>query len=176
MKNNKFLPVLTLILLASFIVAGCGPQVSAEPEDATATQTAESEPAPATEAPTMTETETPTEEATPTEAPTEAPTGAPTEEALISTISFSADVLPIINSRCINCHGGREIEEGLLMRTYDEIMAGSNNGAVIIPGDVEGSLLVELITKQEMPKRGPKLTPVQVQMIADWVAAGAPNN
>jgi len=180
MKNNKFLSALTFILLASFIVAGCGTQVPAEPEDASVPQTAESEPASASEAPTVTETDAPTEEATPTEAPTEAPTEtpteAPTEEALVSTVSFAADVLPIIESRCVNCHGGREIEEGLLMRTYDEIMTGSDNGAVIIPGDVEGSLLVELITSQEMPKRGPKLTPVQVKMITDWVAAGAPNN
>jgi hypothetical protein len=68
------------------------------------------------------------------------------------------------------------VEEGLYLRTYEEILAGSDNGAVVIPGDVEGSLLIELVANQEMPKRGPKLTPAQVQIFSDWVAAGAPNN
>lgn len=176
MKNSKLLLVLIFALLASIIVAGCGPQASTEPEDGTASQTAELEPSATVEVPTVAETESPTEEPSPTEAPTEIPTEPPTEEALVVTISFSEEVLPIINSRCVNCHGGREIEEGLLLRTYEEIMAGSDNGAVIIPGDIEGSLLVELITKQEMPKKGPKLTPSQIQIITEWVAAGAPNN
>jgi len=47
---------------------------------------------------------------------------------------------------------------------------------VVVPGDVNKSLLVELISNQKMPKRGPKLTPPQVQIITEWVAAGAPNN
>ena len=62
------------------------------------------------------------------------------------------------------------------MRSYEEILAGSDNGPVIVPGDVENSLLVELVASKEMPKSGPKLTPPQVQIITNWVAAGAPNN
>jgi hypothetical protein len=30
--------------------------------------------------------------------------------------------------------------------------------------------------EKEMPKRGPKLKPEQVQLINDWINAGAPNN
>ncbi len=168
MNKSKIFPVLTLVLLASFMVAGCGPGVPAEPVETTAPQPSNSEPAPSTQAPTETESAPPTEESAPTEIPT--------EEAQTAAISFAADVLPILDSRCVNCHGGRDIEEGLILRSYDEIMAGSDNGPVIIPGDVPGSYLVELITNQEMPKRGPKLTPIQVQIITDWVAAGAPNN
>jgi hypothetical protein len=55
-------------------------------------------------------------------------------------------------------------------------MAGSENGLVIVPGDAENSLLVELVATQEMPKRGPKLTPPQVQIITDWVNQGALDN
>ena len=62
------------------------------------------------------------------------------------------------------------------MRSYDEILAGSDNGPVIVPGDVTNSLLVEMVTTLKMPKKGPKLTPPQIQIITEWVAAGAPNN
>jgi hypothetical protein len=47
------------------------------------------------------------------------------------------------------------------LTNYENIMAGSDNGPVVIAGDADNSLLVELIVEQEMPKRGPKLTPPQ---------------
>lgn len=163
MINNKTILILTISLLASIILVGCGTQAPTEPAEVSAPQSTDPEPAPATEAPAE------AEEPTPTELPAEGSAGD-------TTVSFANDVYPIIESRCVNCHGGDRIEAELLMRSYDEIMAGSENGAVIIPGDVEGSLLVELIASKEMPKRGPKLTPPQVEIITNWVSAGAPNN
>jgi hypothetical protein len=131
-------------------------------------------------------TEAPTDTAAPTEAPTESPAteapaatepGAATQPAVQgATVSFANDVLPIIESRCIGCHGGDRTEEGLDLKTHASIMAGSENGLVIVPGDAENSLLVELVATQEMPKRGPKLTPPQVQIITDWVNQGALDN
>jgi uncharacterized membrane protein len=165
MTNNKTFLVLTIALFASLIMAGCGTQATpeaaqnAEPQEALPTANAE-----ITEAPTPTEAP---QEAAPTEAPVEAANG---------SVSFANDVFPIIDSRCINCHGGERTEEGLVMFTHADLMAGSDNGPVIVPGDPTNSLLVELVTSQKMPKRGPKLTPSQVQIITAWVADGAPNN
>jgi len=165
MLNRKTIFVLTFSLIVGLVLAGCGTQAAAE--------------AVATQAPAVVSSpqEAPTEtvELAPTDAPTEAPAEA-AAAAPAATVSFTNDVMPIIQSRCVKCHGGDRIEEGLLMRTYEEIMAGSENGPVIMPGDAVNSKLVELITSQKMPKRGPKLTPPQVQLITDWVAAGAPNN
>lgn len=169
MTNSKTLLVLTITLFASLIMAGCGTQATPEPAAATeALQNTDSGSAP-TETAESIMTEAPTE--TPTEVPTEAPV-----EASNGSVSFANDVFPIIDSRCINCHGGDRTEEGLVLLTYADLMAGSDNGAVVIPGDVANSLFVELVANQEMPKRGPKLTPPQVQTITEWVAAGAPNN
>lgn len=118
------------------------------------------------------------EDSAPTEAIAESePTGETAAEPPAEmTVSFSADVFPILQSRCINCHGGDRTNAELVMRSYEDLMAGSENGQVIIPGDAENSLLVQLVSEQKMPKRGPKLTPVQVQTIADWVNEGANNN
>jgi mono/diheme cytochrome c family protein len=162
--NNRTILTLTISLLASIILGACGNQAPAEPADASPPQSSDPEPAPATEV-------LPESKTGETEEPAEDSADTPAGE-----VSFANDVLPIIESRCVKCHGGDRIEEGLLMRTYDEILAGSDNGAILVPGDVEGSLLVELVATKEMPKRGPKLTPPQVQLISDWVAAGAPNN
>ena len=91
-------------------------------------------------------------------------------------ISYSKDVYPILESRCSKCHMGSFTSENLNMETYDSLMAGSQNGAVIVAGNAKESLLARKILKGEMPKRGPKLTSAQVQIIIDWINAGAPNN
>jgi cytochrome c len=91
-------------------------------------------------------------------------------------ISYSRDVQPILESRCATCHFGEFTSADLHMDTYESLMAGSQEGPVIVPGNAKKSLLVQKISSGEMPKRGPKLTPVQIQIIIDWINAGAENN
>jgi len=138
-------------------------------------------------------TQTPLESATPTEAPlqptqTAAPTDTPlptsttapvvntATEAPVAGVSFSNDVRPIFNNNCAKCHGIEQIKEGLDLRTYDTLMNGSFNGTVVTPGNAADSFLVQQIVEGEMPKRGPKLTTEQTQIIEDWINAGALNN
>ena len=131
-------------------------------------------------------TSQPPEEVRPvTEAPMDPPsdTTAPTEPAAATQpavegapVSFTSDILPIFESRCINCHGGDKTQEGLDLKTHAALMSGSDNGSVVTPGDAANSLLVELVVSQKMPKRGPKLTPPQVQLITNWVNQGALDN
>jgi hypothetical protein len=169
--KSMYVKIGLLVLIAGLLTA-CGAPSTNTPASAPTEAVA-----PATEVPT--ETTAPTE--APTEAATEAPAatepGAATEPAVQgATVSFANDILPIIESRCIGCHGGDRTEEGLVLRTHADIMAGSDNGPVIVPGDAANSLLVEMVATQKMPKRGPKLTPPQVQLITDWVNQGALDN
>jgi hypothetical protein len=55
-------------------------------------------------------------------------------------------------------------------------MAGSENGAVIEPGDAANSLLIQKVQSGNMPKRKPKLSPDLIQLLVNWVNAGAQNN
>jgi hypothetical protein len=55
-------------------------------------------------------------------------------------------------------------------------MAGSFNGSVIEPGDVEGSYLIEQVVNGRMPKRGEPLSPEEIEIITVWVEADAPDN
>jgi len=45
-----------------------------------------------------------------------------------------------------------------------------------MPGDAANSKMAELVLNQKMPKRGPKLTPDQAQLIVDWINQGALEN
>lgn len=96
--------------------------------------------------------------------------------SLKTEVSYANDVLPILESRCGRCHMGEFVSEGLHMDSYESLMEGSDHGPVIVPGNADHSLLVQKLIEGEMPKRGPKLTPVQIQVIVDWIDAGALNN
>src|SRR5688572_21060817 len=74
-------------------------------------------------------------------------TAAHTNESTISVenVSFKNDILPILEGRCAKCHGGEFPTEGLSIATYETLMAGSQNGQVIIPGDSNNSLLFEKV-------------------------------
>ncbi|MCC6300223.1 MAG: hypothetical protein IT314_13075 [Anaerolineales bacterium] len=163
MKN-----VLIALLLIGFVSA-CGTQATEAPASSTGAPASPVDAVPATE------TAVPTKEAaSPTAVvPTVPPTDVPAQAA---SVSFVNDVFPILKSRCIKCHGGEEVKEGLDLSTYASLMTGSENGPVIAPGDIDNSLLAEQIITQEMPKRGPKLTPPQVQVILDWINQGALEN
>jgi hypothetical protein len=91
-------------------------------------------------------------------------------------VSYAQDVQPIFDARCDRCHMGNHPSEGLDLGSYEAVMAGSQNGPVIVPGNADDSLLIEKVLDGEMPKRGPHLTDTQIQILTDWVNAGAPNN
>ena len=91
-------------------------------------------------------------------------------------ISYARDVQPILESRCGTCHFGEFTSAELHMDSYESLLAGSENGPVIVPGNAKKSLLVQKISTGEMPRRGPQLTPSQIQVITDWINAGAPEN
>jgi uncharacterized membrane protein len=118
-----------------------------------------------------------------TEAPATAPaaatdssTAATEAPASGATVSFANDIQPLLESRCVNCHGGNKTEKGLSLNSYDAVMAGSENGPVATADDAANSSLAKMVSSGKMPKRGPKLTPDQVQLIVDWINQGAKNN
>jgi hypothetical protein len=118
--------------------------------------------------------EPPADAAAPTAEPEPTATPAPTVD--LANVSFEGHVLPIFEQHCTECHGGDEPEEGLRLTSQAEVMAGSWNGSVVEPGDVENSYLIEQVVTGRMPKRGPKLTPEEIEIITAWVEQGAPDN
>src|SRR5262245_54073460 len=74
-------------------------------------------------------------------------------------LTFEEHVRPILKAHCFDCHGeGEKLKGGLDLRLRRLILQGSESGPVIVPGKPSESLLIDLISKGEMPKREKKLS------------------
>lgn len=99
-------------------------------------------------------------------------------------VSFSADVEPILQVRCVSCHqpdGKGYASSGLDLRTYKSLMHGTRHGPVISPGNALVSNLNVLVEgradpKLRMPHSGKKLTRCEIDILHRWVDQGALNN
>jgi mono/diheme cytochrome c family protein len=86
---------------------------------------------------------------------------------------------PIFDANCVVCHGGQKVKGHLRLDTYDRVMRGGEDGAVIIAGKPERSILLERITlppdhKKFMPSEGkPPLKPEEIAWIGAWILQGA---
>jgi len=89
--------------------------------------------------------------------------------------TFLKDVLPIFEKQCNLCHGAAGGWNG---STYESVMTSGDHGPTVIPGDVANSLLALKIQNLQtiggiMPPAG-KLSDQEIQIILNWIAAGAP--
>lgn len=91
-------------------------------------------------------------------------------------VSFSAEVLPILEQYCWECHSEQNTELGLRLDSYEGVMAGSDYGTVIEPGDPDGSLLIDMVESGDMPEEGDPVPPELLEIIKTWIAEGAENN
>ena len=95
-----------------------------------------------------------------------------------SSPSFSANVAPILTSRCATagCHvaGG---PHGVDLRTYDTLSAGGDAGAIVIADNARESEVVKQIVQGRMPPApNEPLDAAEIQLIIDWINEGAENN
>jgi hypothetical protein len=90
-------------------------------------------------------------------------------------VSFERDVAPILEQRCLRCHNEEVAKGGLSLATAAHATRGGESGAVVVPGQAEQSLLLEMVggTQPAMPAQGAPLTGEQIATLRRWIAAGA---
>ena len=86
---------------------------------------------------------------------------------------FEKEVRPLLERRCIKCHGGVKINGGLSL----DSRAGGESGPAIMPGKPAVSLLIQAINYEslEMPpeEAGGKLSDDEITVLTKWVQQGA---
>ena len=100
-------------------------------------------------------------------------------------VSFKADVMPILKSNCLDCHdavGGGTAASGFTVVSYNGVMQGTQYGPVVLPGDPDSSVLIQLVEGRADPSLGMphgdnrKLYAAEKEILRNWVAQGAENN
>ena len=94
------------------------------------------------------------------------------------TVSFAADVAPLLVKHCNGCHiDAMQTRGGLRMDTFAQLARGGDSGAIVTPGKGSESLLVQKLrgmTGERMPAGGrPALSEESIQLISTWIDEGA---
>ncbi len=92
---------------------------------------------------------------------------------------FESKILPILQSRCYECHSqSHKVKGGLALDSKSGWQTGGDHGAAIIPGDLDKSHLIKAIRyldpEMEMPPKG-KLQAEEIALLEKWVTLGAPD-
>src|SRR5690606_35977035 len=93
-------------------------------------------------------------------------------------ISYNRDIRPIVNNKCIACHGGVKQSGGFSLLFEEEAKAPTESGKLaIIPGDSENSEMIKRLTHPDTALRMPldkePLSEKEIQLISDWIDQGA---
>ena len=92
---------------------------------------------------------------------------------------YLARVKPLLQERCLACHGALAQKARLRLDTAALARQGGRTGLALVPGKPAESPLLERVGREEqapgrMPPEGKPLTPEQVALLRRWVEAGAP--
>jgi len=92
-------------------------------------------------------------------------------------VDFQADIRPLLQKHCTECHGAEKQKSGLRLDAKIFAFKGGDDGAVIIPGDSAKSPLYQRIVStdadERMPPKGERLTSAEAAMVKTWLDAGA---
>lgn len=89
-----------------------------------------------------------------------------------------ADIRPIFEAHCGECHFGADAESGLRLDTYGDTMRGGLDGPAVLPGRVADSpLWIRLDGGNDeleaMPEDAPRLPAELLGQVRSWIATGA---
>jgi uncharacterized membrane protein/mono/diheme cytochrome c family protein len=93
-------------------------------------------------------------------------------------VDYAADIGPIFEARCVNCHGATDPKAGLRLDDLSAHFARPQADWVIVPGDPDGSPLIARVeyaanTPGAMPPKGERLDADQIELLRRWILQGA---
>jgi uncharacterized membrane protein len=104
----------------------------------------------------------------------------PVSKPLAQWDIYAHVVAPILQARCYECHGTKNVKGGLELESWAAIQRGGKDGPVLSAGEPEKSLLYQRINlpldhQEHMPpRRKAQPSPEEMALIRRWIALGAP--
>lgn len=91
------------------------------------------------------------------------------EEPMEDPISYTSDVLPILETNCYGCHDAVAMNAGINLEGYDNTVIRVEDGSLL--GSIQHD--AEWVA---MPLAASKLSETQINKVAKWIEEGYPNN
>ncbi|GAB3014840.1 hypothetical protein GCM10027051_18050 [Niabella terrae] len=93
-------------------------------------------------------------------------------------IDFNTEVKPILNKKCIACHGGVKQSGGFSVLFREEALANTESGKpAIVPGKPDESEFMRRITvtdpEERMPYKHEPLSKQEIKTLRNWIKQGA---
>lgn len=85
---------------------------------------------------------------------------------MLMAVDYVKDIKPLLKERCVSCHGTVKQKGDLRL-----------DAGTLIPKEAHESLLERIVSSDEdekMPPEGKRLSAEQVELLRQWIAAGAP--
>ena len=95
-----------------------------------------------------------------------------------AAVDYAREVRPLLEARCYGCHGPKAKTHGLRLDRKGDALKGGDSGApAVVPGKSAASLLYRYTAGLDpdirMPKGGPSLSPLEVDLLKRWIDEGA---
>ncbi len=90
---------------------------------------------------------------------------------------FNERVWPLLEGKCLQCHGVEKQKGGLRLDSREGLMRGGEGGPVVVVGDPsKGSLMRAVHSTDEELQMPPKerLSAAEISVLGRWIAGGAP--
>ena len=93
-------------------------------------------------------------------------------------IDFNTQVKPILNKKCISCHGGVKQKAGFSLMTREDALTPTESGSpAIVPGKPDESELIRRIAshdpEERMPYHEEPLSSEEISVLRQWIKEGA---
>ncbi|MFZ4766660.1 MAG: DUF1553 domain-containing protein [Roseimicrobium sp.] len=92
-------------------------------------------------------------------------------------IEFDREIRPLLQERCIECHGEKKQKGELRLDAKVHAFKGGHDGSAIVAGKADASPLFQRITStddaERMPPKGEPLSAAQIAAVKTWIDAGA---
>jgi hypothetical protein len=88
-----------------------------------------------------------------------------------TTVSYTAEVQPYFNSECTGYHEGSNPPKGVNLTSYQQVMAGGDGGAIVIPENPDASVLVQRLEDGHRNQSASDIAAIRT-----WIQEGAQNN
>lgn len=92
---------------------------------------------------------------------------------------FATVIDPILQDKCVSCHGKEKQENKLRLDSFEALMAGGKSGSNVVARNAKASLMIQSLhlpkeDKKHMPPDGkPQLSADDVALLTWWIDQGA---